>query len=336
MTRRRLLNLDQRGVAFALASALFLGASPVFGKQAILLGMVPLAVVAFRTAGAFLLLLLVVAIFRPRHLYIYPVGLAGATIAGALNGVGSLFYYAALERIGAGLGQFLFALYPLFVAGLLYLDGQQPSRLTLLRLAMSVPGILLLTRAGPTQVDGLGVLFMLIASLLYALHIPINQRVLFEAPAPTVTLYTLLAMTGVTVPAYLLFPRPLEGLLTPALTPLIALTCLTFFSRLALFAGVKMIGGAQTSIIGLGELLVTVALAYYLLGETLSLGQWAGALVLTATLLLAFAEPAPRHRPRLRGWLYWLRTPTPGSAPSSDPEEELGMAAGSPSHQDPP
>ena len=78
MTRRRLLNLDQRGVAFALASALFLGASPVFGKQAILLGMVPLAVVAFRTAGAFLLIANLNLFLIPSQ--IAPGGVSGTAI----------------------------------------------------------------------------------------------------------------------------------------------------------------------------------------------------------------------------------------------------------------
>ena len=53
---------------------------------------------------------------------------------------------------------------------------------------------------------------MLGAAALYALHLPINQRVLYEVPAPTVTLYTLLAMSAVVVPAYLVFdPGAIRG-----------------------------------------------------------------------------------------------------------------------------
>jgi uncharacterized membrane protein len=47
-----------KGVEAALASALFLGVIPIFGKQAITAGFSPLAVVAFRTILAAGLLLL--------------------------------------------------------------------------------------------------------------------------------------------------------------------------------------------------------------------------------------------------------------------------------------
>ena len=40
-----------------------------------------------------------------------------------------------------------------------------------------------------------GAAMMFGAAFLYALHLLINQRVLYEVPAPTVTFYTLLGMS---------------------------------------------------------------------------------------------------------------------------------------------
>jgi drug/metabolite transporter (DMT)-like permease len=277
--------------------------------MAIRVGLNPLVLVAGRTAGATILLLLVMLIFSRRYLTIYPVGLAGCLLAGALNGIGSLFYYASLVRIDAGLGQLLFTLYPILVALLLYLDGRKPSTLTVLRLILSLPGIYLLTQANRRGVDLTGMAFMLVAALLYALHIPINQRVLFEAPAPTVTLYTLLAMTVVVVPASLLFTHDPFAFPPASINPLLGLTVVTFLSRLTLFAGVKLIGGVQTSLFGLAELLVTIVLAQWILGENLSMQQWAGAVILVATLVLAAVDRTPPTPYRFRGWLYWLRSP---------------------------
>ncbi len=298
------------GIPLAAASALFLGLSPVFGKQAILAGMSPLAVVAVRTAGAAGLLILIMGLFQRRFLYIYPLGFVGCMIAGGLNGIGSLLYYSALARIDASLGQLLYSLYPVFVAVLLYLDGHRYSPRTMLRLGLSVPAVLLLSWAPSGQVDVLGVGLMLGASLLYAVHIPINQRVLFEAPAPTVTLYTLLAMTLTVVLALVLFdpgasPAPVE-----ALVPIVGLTTVTFLSRATLFAGVKRIGGLETSLIGLGELLVTLLLAGWWLGESLMPQQWIGALLLAGILLMAFRGRSDRP-PGVagRGWLHWLLPP---------------------------
>lgn len=299
------------GIYFAVISAILLGTSPIFGKQAILAGLHPTAVVAARTAGAALLLFIVILIFKREYLYIFPLGLLGCAIAGALNGLGSLFYFASLVSLDASLGQFLFTLYPIFVAGLFYLDGSRPTNLTILRLLLSIPGVYLLTLAGDGAVDIRGVILMLCASCLYAIHIPINQRVLFEVPAPTVTLYTLLAMTVVTVPAFLIFSRPYSSIPEAAILPIICLTVVTFLSRLTLFAGVQLIGGIQTSLFGLAELLVTVSLAYVILNETLTPVQWIGAAVLIIALLLAaFDRLAPPSR-RTGGWLYWLRPPMP-------------------------
>ncbi|MDF1498885.1 MAG: DMT family transporter [Anaerolineales bacterium] len=307
--RDRVHRPDRKGIAFAVTSAVMLGLTPVFGKQAILAGLEPLTTVALRTIGAAALLFIVLILFRRQFFYIYPVGLAGCGLAGALNGLGSVFFYAGLGRIDASLGQFLFTLYPIFVAGLMFLDGQRTSRLTFLRLVISVIGVLLLTRKHNGVIDPLGVFLMLMAALLYALHIPINQRVLYEVPAPTVTFYTLISMTLVVIPVKLVA----TGLdFTPppaAVQPVLFLTLVTFFSRIALFAGVKAIGGVQTAIIGLLELLVTVVLAMILLNETLSLRQWLGALLLMATLLLAAFEPRAQTSRSNRGWLHWLRPP---------------------------
>lgn len=303
--------MKNAGIYFAVSSAILLGTSPIFGKQAILTGLDPTAVVAARTAGATLLLFIVILIFKRKYLYIFPLGLLGCAIAGALNGLGSLLYYSSLVILDASLGQFLFTLYPILVAGLLYLDGSRPTNLTIIRLLLSIPGVYLLTQTGDGAVDVRGVIQMLCASCLYAIHIPINQRVLFEVPAPTVTLYTLLAMTVVTVPAFLIFSRPYSILPEAAILPIICLTVVTFLSRLTLFAGVQLIGGIQTSLFGLAELLVTVSLAYVILSETLTPVQWIGAVILIIALLLAAMDRLDPPSKRTGGWLYWLRPPMP-------------------------
>ena len=185
------------GIGSALASAVFLGLAPIFGKQAYLLGFTPLAVVALRTSMAAGMLLIIVAIFRRSYLYIYPAGLAGCGLAGIINGIGSILYYLALQRLSASVGQLLYSLYPVFVAVWVILDRQPPSRLTYVRTGIALIGIVLLTSAVPGGIDWVGVALMLGASILYALHLPINQRVLYDIPAPTVTLYTLIAMSAV-------------------------------------------------------------------------------------------------------------------------------------------
>ena len=296
------------GIEAALASALFLGLAPIFGKQAITLGFSPLAVVGLRTSMAAGLLLVIVAIFRRQYLFIYPAGLLGCGLAGALNGLGSLLYYLALGRLSVSVGQLLYSLYPIFLVIWLVIDRQPPSPLTYFRIGFALVGIICLTLSSTFQVDWIGVLLMLGASIMYAIHLPINQRVLYDIPAPTVTLYTLLAMSAVVVPAYLIFDRHLPPTGTPW-TPILALTMVTFFSRLMLFLGIKNLGGMQTALLGLGELFVSISISNLWLHESLNSVQWMGATFLGFSLILIGFEKIKPEKRRTRGLLSWLRPP---------------------------
>ncbi len=296
------------GISAALSSALFLGLTPVFGKAAMVLGFSPFLVVAARTVLAALLLLLVVVVFNRSFLYIYPAGLLGCGLAGAINGLGSLLDYLALSRLSASVGQLLYSLYPLFLVLWMVLDHQPPARLTYWRMVLALVGVVLVTRAHPTELNWGGVALMLGAAAMYALHLPINQRVLFDIPAPTVTLYTLLAMSAVVLPAYLLFDHSLP-VANVSWLPVLGLTLVTFFSRLTLFLGVKHLGGLQTALLGLSELLVTLVVSAVWLHERLVMWQWIGAALLAISIVLIGFE---RIRPEYRGRaLSWLRPTAP-------------------------
>jgi drug/metabolite transporter (DMT)-like permease len=298
-----------RGIQAALVSAFLLGLAPVFGRQAILLGLSPLAVVALRTGLAAGLLFLLVAVFRRKYLFIFPVGFFGCMLAGLINGFGSICYYMALARLPASIGQMLYSLYPIFLMFGMLLDRYTFSRLTWFRVLLATAAVILLTGGTAGTVDPVGIALMLAGSLLYALHLPINQRVLYEAPAPTVTLYTLLAMSAVVIPAYFLFDPKLPVTSIPW-TPVIGLTFVTFFSRLTLFLGVKHLGGLQTALLGLSELLVAITFGHIWLGERLTTLQWIGAAVLVISLLMVGKDQS-HLPPRKGGWLNWISTPIP-------------------------
>lgn len=297
------------GINAALISAFFLGLAPVFGKAA--MGpdkFSPLAVVALRTGMAALLLFLIMVIFRRNFIYIYPAGLLGCALAGGINGIGSIFYYVGLSKLHASVAQMLYALYPFFVAIWLGLDKQLPTKLTVVRIIIAFLSAILLTRAGTGTINLAGMAFMLIAAALYAFHIPINQRVLLDVPAPTVTLYTLVAMSVIVIPAYFIFDRSFPvGNIT--WFPVLGLTAVTFFSRLFLFTGVKHIGGMQTALLGLGELLVAVLFSHIYLKETLTTIQWIGMAGLGISLLLVWFEKPVVPPTHTHGLLSFLQPP---------------------------
>lgn len=297
-----------KGTTAAALSAFFLGLAPVFGKWAILEGFSPFLVVALRTVLATFLLFLVLLFFKRSLFYIFPVGLLACLLAGLLNGIGSLFYYLALNHLSASLGQLIYALYPFFVMLWMFFDGQPPSKLTLGRMVLAFSSVTWLTYTPGQKPEWQGIVLMLGAALLYALHLPINQRVLYEAPSPTVAFYTLLSMSTVVTLAYLFWdhaPFPANG----AWLPVLGLTLVTFLSRLTLFMGVKHLGGVQAALFGLAEVLVTIMFGKYWLHEELSPRQWVGIVGLAISLLTIHFErlERPLHVPQ--GWLSWIRPP---------------------------
>lgn len=318
--------LTVRGVFPAVLSAILLGFTPIFGKLAIQNGVSPLFVVTIRTVLATLFMAITLLFTDRKNFYIYPAGLMACALAGTLNGIGSLFYYLALSMINANLGQLIFLTYPVFVTLWMVFDHYKPSSVSLLRLALIILGIVMLIYGIHTPVHLRGILFMLIAAACYGSHLPINQRVLYEMPAPTVTFYTLLFMSLAVIPSSLLTPQPLQ--LSPEKSlellpffPVLALALVTFLSRLTLFLGVKRIGGLQTALLGVTEVLVTLSLAKLWLSESFNLVQWVGALLIVLSLLLVGFEKPPQRqvaKPTMLHWLQHFSSKAPPNPPRID------------------
>jgi drug/metabolite transporter (DMT)-like permease len=114
-------------------------------------------------------------------------------------------------------------------------------------------------------------------------------------------------MSALVVPVYL-FSGDIEqlGNAPQIWLPLFGLTIVTFLSRVTLFTGVKHLGGMQTAMLGLSELLVTLTLASIWLDEKLSWQQWIGAALLAVSLVLVGWEKSPPPRKGKGGWFSWI------------------------------
>jgi drug/metabolite transporter (DMT)-like permease len=295
-----------QGILAALMSAVVLGLAPTFGKAAMLAGADPIVVVTFRTVLAAGLLWALYALFWRHYIYVYPAGLIGCLIAGVVNGIGSLMYYTGLHRLDASIAQLLYMLYPILLTLFLRIEGHEITPLTAFRLIIALAAVFLLTQTGHAAPDWYGALLMVASGALYALHLTVNQRVLYDMPAPTVTLYTLTAMAGTVSLGYLLAGNPPLPTSPIAWYAILALTVSTSISRLTLFLGVKRLGGVQAALLGLSELLITVLSAALFLNESLSLAQWVGAGLLALSILLVVRDKTIGHLPPPKPWLQIL------------------------------
>lgn len=306
MTRltAELTHLDFRGISAALLTPALLGMAPIFGKMAIQAGADPFSVAAIRTVIAAGLLWIVYALFFRRYIYIYPAGLLGCIVVGALNAIGSLFFYSGLGRLDASLSQLLNGMYLIFAVILARVGGERPDRHTLGRVTLAFIGLTLITGFSGAAPDWLGVGLMLGSALMFAGTMIFSQYVLFEMPSQTAALYILTTMAIVVSAVWGGVGMPLPpGAFELAIFPLFLLGISTAGSRLAMFASVRAFGSLRTAIVAALEIVVALVLAYIFLGDRLAPAQTIGSALLIASLLLVRPRDLKPNRLNLNNML---------------------------------
>lgn len=285
---------QRQGIGATVAASFFLGWAPILGKIAYTNDVTPYTLAAFRTIAAALLLWLVFAIFWRDEIAISWRDLVGCIGVGAVNGFGSLLFYTGLSHLDASRASLLNTLYPLWVVLFLFAAGQPLTRLTIARLSLSMLGTYLLTRAGPGELNWMGVMLMIASAATYGWHLVLGQWVLADVPARKAALYILTSMACVVGVARAIQAQPVEPIAAAGWNAILALGLTTALSRLAMFSALERLGGIETSLAGLLELLVTLVLAFLILGERFTLVQWLGGGLLGISLILMTRDPGMR------------------------------------------
>lgn len=285
----------RKGLFWALVSPVFLGTMPIFAKLAYAANIDVFTVAALRTTVAAVLMWLAALTIGRKFIRSSTPAIVGSMIAGGINGLGSIFFYQSLFLIDASLGQLINITYLIFVTALLRVAGQSISWLTIGRTTMAIGGIFLLTVGGLGPPNWLGVGLMLVAALSYAVQLVIGQRVMYDIPAATMTLYAITAMALVVNVAWLFVTPELAGATSDGWRAVVLMGIFTAISRLTLFLGVKHLGSIQAALLGVLEVIVTIIIAIVLLNERLTLLQWLGAsVVLISVYLVRFEKGVPK------------------------------------------
>ncbi|HEY89983.1 MAG TPA: DMT family transporter [Thermoflexia bacterium] len=278
------------GIYSGLLASFLLGWAPILGKLAYRAGVDSITLAALRTVVAALLLLTGYLIFWRKQLLIKWPALLGCLLVGSINGIGSIFYYNGLVRLDAAPASLLSTLYAVWVVIFLAASGQKITRLTLLRLGVSLVGAFFVTApwGAANPADYLGIMLMIASAAINGWYIVMGQWVLSDVPAGSATLYII---TGMALTVSLAWGINTGGEL-PIISrsgwlTIVALGCTTVAARLAMFFSMERLGGVQTVILNLMEMVISLALAMLLLRETLSGLQWIGALLMLVSVFLA-------------------------------------------------
>jgi len=289
---------NNRGVWFIVASAAGFATLGILIKYAFAGG----ANISTILAGRFLIAALFLFLYlRARRAPIAigrktlcQLALMGAVGYGGMSGL----YANSIHYLPASLTGLLLYTYPALVTVLAVIVGEE--RFTLQKggaLVVCSGGLVLLLGASFEGAHLEGVLSVLGAAVIYSCYIIIGNRILKDLD-PLVTSFYVCSSAGL---AFLLYGIA-AGELVLDMTPLGWLSILgiavfpTLFGVIGFFAGLRLIGATNASIISMLEPLITVLLCALLLGERITpLQGVGGAVLLAGAVILQLWGKGARH-----------------------------------------
>jgi drug/metabolite transporter (DMT)-like permease len=273
------------GLLLIVISAAAFGALPIFTRLAYAAGADPTTVLSLRFAIAAGVMTLVMVTRRIP----FPSGrvLLGLVLMGGLGYVGqSLAYFTALTMISAGLVALLLYLYPAIVtvlSAILFKERLTPVKVGALLLALVGTALTVEPGGGGRT---LGIIFGIAAAIIYSIYILVGSRLMPRtgaiASSTTVMLAAAIVYLGIITVHGPTFPKTTPGWIAIFAIALVS----TVLPIVTFFAGLSRIGPTRASTISTFEPVVTVILAAFILGESISALQLLGGfLILVAAVI---------------------------------------------------
>lgn len=284
------------GVTFILVASTGFGLAPTFANFSFAHGADAVGILLARFTIASILMLILRPFFvrgtqwpsRRLFIQIFLLGSVGFFL-------GTLMYFTALKHIDSGLAVVIFYSNPVFIVLLSWwVNHHKPNRAVAVCLLFTLIGVFI--TVGQVGSGNLTSVFLVLgASLEYSLYMIVSVRVMPKTDlytgvnivmigaATSYALYWLLAPNSVSAQ----FPKDLTGWVNASLLGVISTACATA----AMFAGVKIIGAASSSVIMTFEPVVAIFAGYLFFAEQLSATRLiGGAFVIGAVLALALVE----------------------------------------------
>lgn len=283
-----------KGIFFVLISAFMYASLPILAKITFASGLEPVQSLLLRYLFAVGMLMPYLFIIRHEHLSLdSPLVL----LQGLFLVSGSLLYFAGLKYLSAGLLTIIFFTYPILVTILdIIILKNRPDAKLILGVILAVTGVtLIFSQTGSHQVISLkGISLGMLSSLCYAVYSLIGQRTTSGNSTLSLTLvfcllggFSLLLLTA----GHWQFMLHLTGfqlLMILAMALFNTILSVSFFLK-----GVAKIGASWASLVSIAEPVITLIMAFLILGETMLPRELTGAAMVVVSLLLAIA---PRKR----------------------------------------
>jgi drug/metabolite transporter (DMT)-like permease len=286
---------EARGLLLVAISTLSYGVLPILGKLAYAAGVLPQPLLAWRYGIAALVIGALERGERPPLRVRLRLWALGAVFV-----CNSIAFFRALETVPASIVSLVLYTYPVIVTLLAAAVGLESLTLRGLLVASAAFAGCALTAAGATggqSFAAAGIGWALLAACLYATYIVASSRFGGGASAGTMALHLAQAAAVVCIavalagPGVALPPQPRAWLLVAAIGLVPTVVAITTF-----LAGMAIVGPTRACVLASFEVVVTLVLAFALLGEKLQPRQWAGALLILGAVVWQNATALRQRR----------------------------------------
>jgi len=293
-----------RGYVMVSVAAVLFAVNGVVSKVILTAGLSSPRLSEVRSTGAFAVLAVAILTLRPQLLRVGRAELALLALFGVFGLVTvQLFYFLAIHRLDIGIALLIQFLAPLLVAlWARYAMHEYVRRRIFVALALSLSGLALMVEVWRGIVlDGLGVTYALIAAVAFAVYILLAERAVATRDAYTVSCYGFFFATlfWAVVQPWWTFPGSIPGqsvslhghLASLHLPVWVLMTWMVVLGTIVPFGlvvgALRHLSATRAGIVAMLEPVVATVVAYAWLGESLSLAQLVGGLVVLAAILLA-------------------------------------------------
>lgn len=275
------------GVLFTLAAAIGFALSLVMARLSYEYGTNPQSVMLVRFV-AMLVVLVLWARYKGLSLRLQAADLRGCLLCGFLYFSGIFAYLSSVAWLPVSLSVLIFYTFPILVALIsAVMFRRMPSALTFFALGVAFGGLLLALDIRGVTVSTVGLAFAIYAAVAVAFNLVLSAIILQRVPTAIFTTYTaavsaLLAIIVVVFSGGVQLPTGTVGWIA-----FLAMLLSFFIGFISTFIAVGRLGSLRFSSIMNLEPIATIVFALLLLGETLSLMQMVGAMVVIAGVVLA-------------------------------------------------
>ena len=298
-----------RGYVLGAIAAASYGLNPLFALPLYGAGMGADSVLFYRYVLA-VLMLGALMLFRRQSFALQRRDIAPLVVMGILFSASSLLLFESYNLMDAGIASTILFVYPVMVAVIMAVGfHERVTVVTILSIVLACAGISLLYRGGDgTTLNLTGVLLVFLSALSYAIYIVgINRSSLRNLPTEKLTFYAL-------VFGSLVYVVRLRGCadLQPIPSPLLWINAFslalfpTIISLVTMAGAIRRIGSTPTAILGALEPVTALFFGVVVFGEafTLRIGVGVVLILVAVTLIIAGQSlPVPNSVTHLARWM---------------------------------